>query len=58
MKTSVSSNDKPSELYKDGLQRQRFLPAIALIENKLKVIELAGTTDYRFQLLPLERGGI
>ncbi|MGR8948897.1 MAG: cell division protein ZapE [Gammaproteobacteria bacterium] len=47
----TTSNDKPSELYNGGLQRQRFLPAIDLIENKLKVIQLAGPIDYRLRAL-------
>lgn len=47
----TTSNAKPSDLYKDGLQRARFLPAIALIEKYTEVIELDGETDYRLQLL-------
>lgn len=47
----TTSNDTPSDLYKDGLQRERFLPAIALIENRLSIIELSGPTDYRLRAL-------
>ena len=41
----------PSELYKSGLQRERFKPAIALLEQYTKVIEIKGDLDYRLQHL-------
>ena len=47
----ATSNLPPRELYRDGLQRQRFLPAIALIERHLDVVRLAGSTDYRLRRL-------
>lgn len=43
----TTSNIKPSELYKNGLQRQRFVPAIELIEKHFRIVELAGVIDYR-----------
>jgi len=46
-----TSNLAPVELYKHGLQRERFLPAIALIENSTDVIELNGDTDHRLRKL-------
>jgi cell division protein ZapE len=47
----ATSNIPPQHLYRDGLQRARFLPAIALLDKHLKVIHLESETDYRFRTL-------
>ena len=47
----ATSNVPPHELYKDGLQRQRFLPAIALIQSRMDVVHLDGGRDYRLRQL-------
>jgi cell division protein ZapE len=47
----ATSNLPPQELYRGGLQRERFLPAIALIEKHCRVQELDGGADYRLRLL-------
>ncbi|MEM7074475.1 MAG: cell division protein ZapE [Pseudomonadota bacterium] len=43
----TTSNRVPSDLYKDGLNRQLFLPFIDLIQERLVVMELTSPTDYR-----------
>jgi len=43
----TTSNRPPDDLYKDGLNRQLFLPFIALIKDKLDVMGLNGPVDYR-----------
>jgi cell division protein ZapE len=47
----ATSNVAPSRLYEGGLNRQLFLPFIALIEARLDVLELDGPTDYRLHRL-------
>ncbi|MES2045414.1 MAG: cell division protein ZapE [Pseudomonadota bacterium] len=43
----TTSNRAPSELYRDGLNREHFLPFIALLEGRLDVLPLNGPVDYR-----------
>ena len=43
----TTSNRAPADLYKNGLNREHFLPFIALIESRLDVVTLNGPIDYR-----------
>lgn len=52
----ITSNYPPAGLYPDGLQRERLLPTIALLNAKLDVIEIDAGIDYR--LRALQQAGI
>ncbi|HEV7689594.1 MAG TPA: cell division protein ZapE [Hyphomonadaceae bacterium] len=47
----ATSNRKPSDLYKDGINRQLFLPFIKRLEDELDVVELKAARDYRLERL-------
>ncbi|NNF51101.1 MAG: cell division protein ZapE [Gammaproteobacteria bacterium] len=47
----ATSNSPPSRLYHDGLQRARFLPAVALLEKHCQVMQLESGKDYRLRVL-------
>lgn len=47
----MTSNYPPDNLYPNGLQRQNFLPTIALIKNKMDIMPLDGGNDYRMRKL-------
>lgn len=47
----ATSNIEPQWLYKDGLQRARFLPAIALIEQHTEIVNVDSGIDYRLRTL-------
>ena len=47
----VSSNYKPVDLYKNGLQRNDFLPFINYLDENFKIINLQQIRDYRLEML-------
>jgi cell division protein ZapE len=47
----ATSNTAPRDLYKEGLQRRRFVPAIELIEAHVDILELDSGIDYRLRQL-------
>jgi cell division protein ZapE len=47
----ITSNLPPAGLYREGLQRARFLPAIALLEQRLELLQVEAGTDYRLRQL-------
>jgi cell division protein ZapE len=50
-----TSNCVPQELYKNGLQRERFLPAIAAIEQHTQILHLSGEQDHRHRALTYQQ---
>lgn len=47
----ATSNTAPANLYRNGLQRERFLPFIDMLKDRLHVLELAGGDDHRLARL-------
>ena len=47
----ITSNTEVSNLYRDGLQRERFVPAIKLLQQHCVVHQMGGNTDYRLRTL-------
>jgi len=47
----MTSNDPPDRLYPDGLHRDRLLPAIELLKERLDVIQVDGGVDYRLRAM-------
>ncbi len=45
----ITSNVIPNKLYEGGLQRQKFIPTITLIEKHLKIINIDNKIDYRYK---------
>lgn len=50
----ATSNWSPDDLYKDGLQRDRFTPFIGLLKSKVAVVHLDSPNDYRAQTIQIE----
>lgn len=51
----ITSNIAPDKLYENGLQRARFLPAIALLKQHCRILEMGAGSDYRLLTLKNDR---
>ncbi len=51
----TTSNVPPDELYRDGIQRASFLPAIALLQDNLEVLAMGGDRDFRVEIMSQAR---
>lgn len=51
LKVVTTSNRPPGDLYKDGLNRELFVPFVELIERRMQIVEVNGPTDYRLDRL-------
>jgi cell division protein ZapE len=47
----ATSNRPPDDLYKDGINRQLFLPFIAMLKDRMELVHVGGPTDYRLDRL-------
>lgn len=47
----TTSNSRPEDLYRDGLQRAKFVPAIEALKTNCKVLHLGGNEDFRLRIL-------
>jgi len=47
IKIILTSNAHPNDLYKDGLQRQKFIKSMNIFSDKIKIFKLEGDVDYR-----------
>lgn len=52
----TTSNIAPDELYKNGIQRERFLPAIDVIKKNVRIVNLKSKEDYR--LRHIQKAGV